>query len=1218
MGATAERGAERLPRRWIAAILGGLAVAYAAGGLWFALAHRPARRAATLAWWEQELDARAEIRRLSLGRWIAGDVGMARTIAANPGALAAAEDRLAARPTDRAEAHLTDELAVAVRQLGYRSAALLDARGDLIAHAGRGADGFWPEAATRAIADGTAAVRFAHGADGAVVAFAVAPLRGAGGRRVGACLLTRDPTVWVYPILASAVAARGGSGEAELFAQAEGGPVPLSPLAGGIAPLSPWRPADPARSPASEAAAGVERFGEYVDYRGRPVLAVTRSLNGGAWGLVVKVDEAEALAPLRAELARSAILYASLLGAGGLAALLFVGVVSRAQSSSISERNAQIAVLLDQANDPILVLTLDGRIVASNRRAQETYGRSESDLLGLTTVDLRPPGHAPDAAAALRRIVETRGLVFETLHRHADGTAFPVEVSARVSRWGGEDAVVAIVRDISERRRAEEQIQRLNRALTTLYRVQAAIVRARSRQPLLDEVCSIFVEAGEATLAWIATVEADGSGRIVAAAGMDPSHPEGPRGESVFAGSPTTRAAAGGETTVYQDDGSAAEPGSWRERYRQAGLRSVAAFPLRTGERVTGALTVGTAEAGFFGQEEVALYEELVAGLGLALAAFDAEAERERLAARHRVEQDARRAVADAPDTAAGVEALLAVLGTGLGFEVAVLRTFDSSRDVLCTAGRWHDGSERARRFADTLGADTPLEASPIAPRLAGHAVTWVEDVAELATGRGRVVVERALACGISTCVAVPLVSESQTLGYLALFNSARRTPDADVAAVLESLDAPVGQFLGRARAEAELRAERNALAERVAERTAELREVNAELRRASRMKDEFLASMSHELRTPLNAILGLAEAIQEGIYGPPSAGQARALQTIEESGRHLLSLINDVLDVSKIEAGKLTIDVAALEAAPVCESALRLVKESALKKGVALESAVLPGLALRADARRLKQMLVNLLSNAVKSTPRDGRVGLEAATDGDWVRFTVWDTGVGIAPEDVPRLFQPFTQLDNRLAREATGTGLGLALVRRLAQLHGGGASLESELGRGTRVTVRLPAGHGEATAPAPMPPAALPTSPAGPAAGGDDTPLPTERRPLVLLAEDSEANVQTFGDYLRSVGFDVIVARDGEQAVALAVERRPAVILMDVQMPRVDGLEATRRIRAIAGFDAVPIVALTALAMTGDRERCLAAGASAYLAKPVRLRELGTLVASLSRHAA
>ncbi|MBI1878896.1 MAG: PAS domain-containing sensor histidine kinase, partial [Chloroflexi bacterium] len=262
-------------------------------------------------------------------------------------------------------------------------------------------------------------------------------------------------------------------------------------------------------------------------------------------------------------------------------------------------------------------------------------------------------------------------------------------------------------------------------------------------------------------------------------------------------------------------------------------------------------------------------------------------------------------------------------------------------------------------------------------------------------------------------------------------------------------------------RAELALAEERALLAQRVTERTAELSAANAELARVARAKDEFLASMSHELRTPLNAILGLTEALQEQTRGPLNERQLKSLRTIEESGRHLLALINDILDLSKIEAGKLELQLDRVSLEAVCQASLQFIKEAAAKKKIDVSFTLDTGEAtMRADTRRLKQILVNLLSNAVKFTPVGGQVGLVVTgeTERQVITFCIWDTGIGIAPEDLPRLFKPFVQVDSSLSRQHEGTGLGLALVTRLVELHGGSLTVESEPSQGSRFIVSLP----------------------------------------------------------------------------------------------------------------------------------------------------------------
>jgi PAS domain S-box-containing protein len=376
----------------------------------------------------------------------------------------------------------------------------------------------------------------------------------------------------------------------------------------------------------------------------------------------------------------------------------------------------------------------------------------------------------------------------------------------------------------------------------------------------------------------------------------------------------------------------------------------------------------------------------------------------------------------------------------------------------------------------------------------------------------------------------------------------------------------------------------------------------NVELTRALRLKDEFLAMMSHELRTPLNAVLGITEALDEEIYGPISAQQRQALASVQESGRHLLGILSDILDLASIEAGQTTLDRVPIAVDDLCRSVLQLVEASAQQKGIRLRRSVEHGIAgVRADARRLTQILVNLLHNAVKFTPAGGSVGLDVSVGSgeDQIHFVVWDTGIGIAEADYARLFQPFTQVDGKLSRSYGGVGLGLTLVRRLVDLHGGSISLESTPGQGSRFTVSLSWADGENVA-------------------------PVERReawsharawtspPRVVIADDHEPTLALYRELLTQEGCVVTVARTGTEAVAQVRATQPDVAILDIQMPEMDGLTAIRHIRADPEVGATPIIALTALAMPGDREACLAAGANAYLAKPVSLR---TLIATITQ---
>ncbi|QQE63386.1 sensory box protein [Leptolyngbya sp. BL0902] len=397
-----------------------------------------------------------------------------------------------------------------------------------------------------------------------------------------------------------------------------------------------------------------------------------------------------------------------------------------------------------------------------------------------------------------------------------------------------------------------------------------------------------------------------------------------------------------------------------------------------------------------------------------------------------------------------------------------------------------------------------------------------------------------------------------------------------------------------RKQMEAQLRASNDRLAE-----------ANRELSRATRLKDEFMATMSHELRTPLSSILGMAQALRHEIYGSLSERQHHAIGIIERSGRHLLALINDVLDLAKIESGKMDLRLAPLTLRDLCDSSLSFVQPQAREKhiqmSVHLDQAPVH---IEADELRLKQALINLMDNAVKFTPAGGRVSLTVEADADagptaLLRFIVADTGPGIAPADYSRLFESFVQLDSSLTREHGGTGLGLALVKRITEMHGGQVTVESQLGRGSRFILHLP----------------CPTVALAPSRGVIDispqvAPAPPPPKGRILVAEDNPANRDLLVEVLQSMGYQVIAAHDGYDAIQKALAHPPDLVLMDIQMPSMDGLEAIRRMRAHPALEQRPIVALTALAMPGDRERCMKAGATAYLAKPLPLDGLDTLL--------
>ncbi|MBF0118968.1 MAG: response regulator [Desulfobacterales bacterium] len=373
------------------------------------------------------------------------------------------------------------------------------------------------------------------------------------------------------------------------------------------------------------------------------------------------------------------------------------------------------------------------------------------------------------------------------------------------------------------------------------------------------------------------------------------------------------------------------------------------------------------------------------------------------------------------------------------------------------------------------------------------------------------------------------------------------------------------------------------------------LKKANEEISRATKLKDEFLANMSHELRTPLTAIIGLSSSLIENVYGNLTQGQYKALNTILTSSNHLFNLITEILDFVKIGVDKLELKKGIIPIEKICKDSIDIIAKSAEEKRINISLNIQDGLKeIEADFRRFKQILIKLLDNAVNVTPEHGEIGIDVSVNGEFIEFKVWDTGIGIKPEDVSNLFKPFVQLDARLTKKHYGVGLGLSMVERLIKLHGGNICVESEFGKGSSFTISLPNKIKDKKK--------------------IDYYNKEQRKICTILVVDDETdNLMFICDYLSVFGHKVFVAHDGFEAVERARELEPDIIFMDIHMPVLDGIEATKNIRLYNKN--VPIIAITAFTISEERDASFVAGVNDYIIKPFSLEELTNVIEKYAR---
>ena len=883
-----------------------------------------------------------------------------------------------------------------------------------------------------------------------------------------------------------------------------------------------------------------------------------------------------------------------------------------------SERRYQTLAALS----PVGIFRTDAqgdRIFYANERLQQKFGPGPLEILAQRWIDAI---HVDDRDQVLQMMAKAvaKQSVFQIEYRlhQASGQQIWVLVRGVPEEDANGEIVgyIGTVTDITERKLAEEQMVTLYNAERKRYAEAEALREAAlalvSTVDLDQVIERILAELQNVVPFDSASVQLRENDRLKIIGGRGFENLEEVLGYTfmVRPETPNARVFDSQEPVIIDDVLQTEYAYAFRHKPHDGhpSIRNWLGVPLRIGEEIIGMLTIDRHQPNFYNEAHAKTAQAYAAQAAIAIenARLLAEMERrvDQLALLHELDH----AISVSQRIEDVYQAFVGHTSRIMPYHymsIALLKEDYVQFDFINGVGQAMVGSEQPLS-GSALGW-VIAQGQPLVRHNIGVDMRFIEDK-EWDEG------------GIQSIMIIPLKVKREVIGTWNIGHRQISAYDPDNLAMAQAMGDQLAiaiennrlreqaqqEITERKQAQEALEIERSSLAHRVSERTAELSRANAELARASRLKDEFLASMSHELRTPLNAILGMGEVLTEEVYGPLTEKQAKSVRTIEQSGKHLLSLINDILDLSKIGAGKLQLEIGQVSVERLCQASLQFIRQTALKKQIKISSHYDKNFdSLQADERRLKQILVNLLSNAVKFTPEGGQIKLAVIGDetNGVIHFVVEDSGIGIPKEYMEHLFQPFVQLDSRLSRQYAGTGLGLSLVYRLTEMHGGSVTVESEVDQGSHFTVSLPLQSNQLIVIDPEPMIAETESKQKNVSSGSP--------PLILLVEDNQANVDMMSEYLTSIGYQIVIAYNGLQGLERAKETHPDLILMDIQMPELDGLETLKQIRAHQDIiAAIPIIAVTALAMPGDRERCLAAGANEYLSKPLSLKNLAQLI--------
>jgi PAS domain S-box-containing protein len=851
----------------------------------------------------------------------------------------------------------------------------------------------------------------------------------------------------------------------------------------------------------------------------------------------------------------------------------------------------RLSAIVSSSDDAIVSKDLDGTIRSWNRAAELLFGYSAAEAVGRSIRIIIPPDRQSEEDEVLARIGRGESIDhFETIRLRKDGTLIPISLTVSPVRneLGQVVGISKIARDLSEKRRTEAALQAartgqadLQRRLMMLAAASGSLLLSPRLEDVMPAALNLAMQLLDADGCAIWRFS-NGAWRMGALQGVSES----------FANRIITSNGTGGTATsvpfvdplALSDVASSPMLGEQRSAYAAEGIASLIAVPLRIGSDLSGTLVTYYRTPRHFTEGEI----ETARALGNLASAAITTAELYDVQRRSREQSDmiaeAAAALAVSLDYQETLRGIVRLCVPQIADWCAIdLENEQGTVERLAVAHVDSVKIEKARQLQQRFPPD-PSSSIGIHHVLRTGAPVLVPEVTDamlqaLARSPEHLAAIRDL--GVVSYMCIPLRAHGRTIGVVTFVagQSGRHYGATDL------------QF-------AQDLASRAALA-------VENARAYDEARRANRVKDEFLATLSHELRTPLNAILGYSRMLKSGMVSTDRL--PRAVEIIHKNAASLAKIVEDVLDVSRIISGKLRLKTQPLDLGPILALSIETVQPAADAKGITLRAVMEPGLThVNGDPDRLQQVMWNLLSNAVKFTPSYGTVTVRLEPSDDQVHIGVTDSGVGIAAEILPHIFERFRQGDSRFAREFGGLGLGLAIARHIVEMHGGTIEASSEgLGKGSTFKVTLPVSRVQL-----VPVAATETA---------RFPVASHDRRLegvhVMVVDDENDALQMVRELLETAGARVTTAESAEEALALLEEQRPDLILTDIGMPSIDGFELIRRIRQLPrSIRDLPAAALTAYAQPEDRSRALRSGFQVHLAKPIDPGELITAVESLA----